>query len=68
VESALLTATQQEEYYMSAPNLVIDPSLRDWVLFPIFGVMVLIGLIRHYGTVLLQPKPKVGDLMSIREQ
>ncbi|CAN6609939.1 ER membrane protein complex subunit 3 [Trichomonascus vanleenenianus] len=54
---------------MSVPDLVLDPSLRDWVLFPILLVMILVGVIRHYATQLLQPMPKRGDdSKAIREQ
>ncbi|KAK9472127.1 integral membrane protein DUF106-domain-containing protein [Dipodascopsis tothii] len=53
---------------MAAPDLVLDPSLRDWVLFPILLVMILVGILRHYITLLLQSPPKQQDLAAIREQ
>jgi hypothetical protein len=53
---------------MSVPDLVLDPSLRQWVLFPILFVMILVGIMRHYATVLLQPGPKKGDAKMVREQ
>lgn len=49
-------------------DLTIDPSLRVWVLFPIFFVMILVGVLRHYATILLNPSPKNGDLVTIRQQ
>ncbi|KAK9479766.1 integral membrane protein DUF106-domain-containing protein [Lipomyces japonicus] len=53
---------------MAAPDLVLDPSLRDWVLFPILLVMILVGVLRHYATLLLQSAPKPADLATIKEQ
>uniref|UniRef100_A0A060T0E3 ER membrane protein complex subunit 3 n=1 Tax=Blastobotrys adeninivorans TaxID=409370 RepID=A0A060T0E3_BLAAD len=53
---------------MSVPELVLDPSLRVWVLFPILFVMILVGVIRHYATVLLQQTPKSQDAKTLREQ
>ncbi|KAK9383989.1 integral membrane protein DUF106-domain-containing protein [Kockiozyma suomiensis] len=52
----------------AAPDLVLDSSLRDWVLFPILLVMILVGILRHYVTQLLQTTPKQLDLLTIREQ
>ncbi|KAK9448976.1 integral membrane protein DUF106-domain-containing protein [Limtongia smithiae] len=52
----------------AAPELVLDPSLRDWVLFPILLVMILVGILRHYITQLLQAPPKQLELSAIREQ
>jgi len=46
----------------------LDPQLRDWVLFPIFMVMLLVGVLRHYVTLLIQGKPKKQPLRAIREQ
>ncbi|KAK9236747.1 integral membrane protein DUF106-domain-containing protein [Lipomyces kononenkoae] len=53
---------------VTVPDLVLDPSLRDWVLFPILLVMILVGILRHYITLLLQSPPKQLDLLAIREQ
>ncbi|KAK9454189.1 integral membrane protein DUF106-domain-containing protein [Dipodascopsis uninucleata] len=52
----------------TTPDLVLDPSLRDWVLFPILLVMILVGVLRHYVTILLQSPPKQKDVLAIREQ
>jgi hypothetical protein len=53
---------------MSAPDLVLDPGLRDWVLLPILVVMILVGIIRHYASILLAAGPKVVDNRGQREQ
>jgi len=39
-------------------DLYLDPSIRDWVLIPIMVVMVLIGVLRHYLTIIFTEKPK----------
>ncbi|ODQ52359.1 transmembrane protein [Saitoella complicata NRRL Y-17804] len=49
-------------------DLYLDPALRDWVLFPILFVMILVGILRHNITVLLQSAPKKQPLKAIREQ
>lgn len=52
----------------STQSLFLDPALRDWVLLPIFVVMIMVGILRHYATLLLQSTPKAEPLKSIREQ
>ncbi|KAF9392330.1 ER membrane complex subunit 3 [Podila verticillata] len=42
-------------------------AIRNWVLIPIMLVMVLVGIVRHYVTVLLNGTPKKADLKSARE-
>ncbi|CDZ98089.1 Uncharacterized conserved protein [Phaffia rhodozyma] len=57
---------------MPAPNLYLDPQIRDWVLFPITLVMVsrliLVGLLRIYVTQLLDGSPKKQPEAAVREQ
>jgi len=52
----------------SAASLLLDPQIRDWVLFPITLVMILVGILRHYVVLLLQSQPKKIPLAAIREQ
>ena len=52
----------------STQPLFLDPALRDWVLLPIFVVMIMVGILRHYATILLQSTPKHESLKAIREQ
>ena len=47
-------------------DIRLDTQIRDWVLIPIMLVMVLIGVLRHYITLLLATPPKTS-LKSIRE-
>ncbi|KII95232.1 hypothetical protein PLICRDRAFT_48196 [Plicaturopsis crispa FD-325 SS-3] len=52
----------------SAVSLYLDPQIRDWVLFPITLVMILVGILRHYVVILLQSPPKKLPRAAIREQ
>lgn len=52
----------------SAVSLYLDPQIRDWVLFPITIVMILVGVLRHYVVLLLQSPPKKQPKEAIREQ
>ncbi|KAF8543077.1 integral membrane protein DUF106-domain-containing protein [Trichophaea hybrida] len=45
-----------------------DPQLFYWILFPISGVMVLTGVLRHYAAVLMHSDPQKHDMKAIREQ
>jgi len=52
----------------SVPPLYLDPQIRDWVLFPITIVMILVGVLRHYVVILLQSPPTKLPRAAIREQ
>ncbi|RPD67045.1 transmembrane protein [Lentinus tigrinus ALCF2SS1-7] len=52
----------------STVSLYLDPQIRDWVLFPITVVMILVGILRHYIVLLLQSAPKKLPRNAIREQ
>ncbi|KAF9534805.1 integral membrane protein DUF106-domain-containing protein [Crepidotus variabilis] len=52
----------------NAVSLYLDPQIRDWVLFPITLVMILVGILRHYVVILLQSQPKKLQRGAIREQ
>ncbi|ORY81885.1 integral membrane protein DUF106-domain-containing protein [Protomyces lactucae-debilis] len=53
---------------MSEQVLLLDSSLRNWALLPILLVMILVGLLRHNVTILLQSTPKPLDTKAVREQ
>ncbi|KAI9205538.1 integral membrane protein DUF106-domain-containing protein [Polychytrium aggregatum] len=38
--------------------MYLDPAIRDWVLFPIMIVMIMVGVLRHHATQLLNSPPK----------
>ena len=46
--------------------MLLDPQIEIWVLIPIMIVMVLVGMLRHYGSLLLQSQPLV-DYHQLRE-
>ncbi|CAO3632209.1 unnamed protein product [Mucor hiemalis] len=48
-------------------RIILNPAIRNWVLFPIMVVMVLVGVLRHHITVLITGAPKTPQLKSIRE-
>ena len=41
-------------------EIILDPSIRNWVLFPIFLVMFLQGVLRQYIAVLLKDDKKTA--------
>lgn len=51
---------------MAAEDIILDPSIRDWVVLPMVLVMVLIGLLRHYIQTLLKSK-KPMDLTQVQQ-
>ena len=46
---------------MSEPELQLDPAIRIWVFLPIVLITFLIGIIRHYVSVLLSSPKKVAQ-------
>eukprot|EP00667_Euglena_gracilis_P022438 EG_transcript_24958 len=42
-------------------DLLLDSSIRDWVLLPIVTIMVLVGLLRHYAAVMMKSELKTDD-------
>lgn len=37
-----------------ASTILLDPDIRNWVLFPIFIIVLLVGVLRHYVSLLMQ--------------
>ncbi|KAL9933298.1 hypothetical protein V8E36_008016 [Tilletia maclaganii] len=52
----------------AAQTLVLDSSIRDWVLLPITVVMILVGILRHNVTLLIDSPPKKISRQALREQ
>ncbi len=44
---------------MTEPELRLDPAIRIWVFLPIVAITFLVGIIRHYVSVLLSSQKKV---------
>eukprot|EP01038_Epipyxis_sp_PR26KG_P008053 gene8053-10911_t len=55
---------------MSREHLLLDPSIRDWVVLPMLIMLVLVGMGRHYVQSLIQTDPIIteNDLVSIRHK
>lgn len=53
---------------MGAPELLLDPEIKVWVLFPILAVMILVGIARHFSILIVQPTPPQANLKELREQ
>ncbi|TPX45019.1 hypothetical protein SeLEV6574_g04137 [Synchytrium endobioticum] len=46
--------------------MYLDPAIRDWVLIPIMLTMVMVGVLRHHATQLLNSTPKT-TIRGLRE-
>ncbi|XP_028266607.1 uncharacterized protein LOC114439068 isoform X3 [Parambassis ranga] len=51
---------------MAGPELLLDSSIRMWVLLPIVCITFFVGIIRHYATQLLHSEKKV-DLQQVSD-
>lgn len=51
---------------MTEPELRLDPAIRMWVFLPIVAITFLVGILRHYVSVLLSSDKKV-DLSKVRD-
>lgn len=47
-------------------TLLLDPDIRDWVVLPLFVIMVAAGLLRHSLGILLQGNPSKASPISAR--
>ena len=52
---------------MSDPELRLDPAIRLWVFLPIVAITFLVGIVRHYVSVLLSSAKKV-DLAQVKDR
>lgn len=44
---------------MAGPELLLDSSIRVWVVLPIVFITFFVGVLRHYVTKLIQSEKKV---------
>lgn len=58
---------QVEQGDMSGPELLLDSSIRLWVVLPIVFITFFVGIIRHYVTQLLHSDKKV-DLEQVSDR
>ena len=52
---------------MSEPELLLDSDIRLWVFLPIVLVTFLVGIVRHYVSVLISSQKKV-DLTQLQDR
>ena len=48
-------------------QLILDPAIRLWVILPIVIITFLVGIIRHYLSMLLQSKKEL-DLSQVSDR
>uniref|UniRef100_A0A7S4ALZ1 ER membrane protein complex subunit 3 n=1 Tax=Pseudo-nitzschia australis TaxID=44445 RepID=A0A7S4ALZ1_9STRA len=53
---------------MSSQNILLDSDIRDWVVLPLFVIMVSAGLLRVHVGMLLRPDPKNQERIEQRTQ
>ncbi|RNF11858.1 hypothetical protein TraAM80_00693 [Trypanosoma rangeli] len=48
-------------------NILLDSSIRDWVLFPLIAIVIFVGMLRHYAGLLMKSpqKPKMDKVCCI---
>jgi len=49
-------------------TLLLDPDIRDWVLLPLFVIMIATGLLRHYSGVLMSSSKQKSKPIPQRTQ
>ncbi len=56
---------------MSEPELRLDPAIRLWVFLPIVLITFLVGIVRHYVSILISATPQSGgkkvDLQQVKD-
>lgn len=52
---------------MSGEHLVLDPAIRNWVVFPLMLMVILVGILRHNISALLKSeKPLDKEELSYK--
>jgi ER membrane protein complex subunit 3 len=46
---------------MAESLLILDPSIRDWVVLPMVIVVILVGMGRHYVQILMKSNPTITE-------
>ncbi|KPA79863.1 putative mitochondrial hypothetical protein [Leptomonas pyrrhocoris] len=51
-------------------NILLDPSIRDWVLLPLIAIVLFVGVLRHYASLLMNsaPKPNMSKICNTNIQ
>ena len=53
--------------FTNMAELLLDPAIRLWVILPIVIITFLVGIIRHYLSMLLQSKKEL-DLLQVSDR
>ena len=48
-------------------ELLLDPNIRGWVFLPIVVITFLVGIIRHYVSILLASQKKI-ELQQVQDR
>ena len=60
-------ATDTPNSSIMSEHLVLDPAIRNWCLFPLMIVMILVTVFKHYVTALLQSdKPAEPEELKLK--
>lgn len=62
------TSLRRPSPVMVDQSLLLDSSIRDWVLLPITLVILLVGLLRHNIVMLITTPPKKSEPLDLRQQ
>ncbi|KAG5465332.1 hypothetical protein CUR178_00034 [Leishmania enriettii] len=51
-------------------NILLDPSIRDWVLLPLIVIVLFMGVLRHYVTILMNTpsRPVMSRICNVNIQ
>lgn len=49
------------------PELLLDPKIRMWVFLPIVIITFLVGIVRHYVSIILSSQKKV-ELVQLQDR
>lgn len=48
-------------------ELLLDPNIRGWVFLPIVVITFLVGIIRHYVSILIASQKKV-EVLQVQDR
>lgn len=48
-------------------ELLLDPNIRGWVFLPIVVITFLVGIVRHYISILLTSQKKV-EILQVQDR
>lgn len=48
-------------------DLLLDPNIRIWVFLPIIMITFLVGILRHYVSIIISSQKKV-ELLQVQDR